>query len=141
MKALLVAAALLLAGCAAPPRDPYAGRAPAGTQTQTLVVPRQQFAHPTFGAPSPVHARVTWNSSQRIDAWITGDFEHDCAGYGLRTFHPAAAMLNSTGGVLEADLPAGTDCLILDNADFAGGQAPAGPDATVSFTIDVWVRG
>lgn len=137
--ALPVALALLLAGCASAPQDPYAGRKPEGSQTQSIVVPRQQLAHPTFGAHAPAHARVTWNASLPLDAWIAD--EGNCTRYGTRQFHPAAAMLNSTGGVMSADLPAGTDCLILDNTDYAEGRAPAGPDVAVSYTIDVWLRG
>jgi hypothetical protein len=138
VKAAALALALLLAGCAA--ADPYA-RKPDGVQPGTLTLPHEQVAYPTFGAQTPVHARVTWNATQRIDVWIAPDYAHACAQYGTRQFAPAAAMLNSTGGVLEADLPNGTDCLVLDNTDFAEGRAPAGPDAVVNFTIEVWARG
>lgn len=144
MRLVALLAALLLAGCAgpgAPAVDPYAERAPEGTDAHEVVVHHQQvFESPPFGTPAtPIHARITWNASHALDAWIaTGD---QCTAYGTRGFAPTAQMLNTTGGVLSADLPAGVShCFIVDNADFALGAAAAGPDANLSYRLDVWRR-
>lgn len=137
----LVALCLILAGCATPPADPYASRAPDGSDTHTVAIPHQQvFSSPPFGVPGrPIHARVTWNATQRLDAWIAAGAQ--CQAYGTRGFAPAAAMLDSTGGVIAADLPEGVaHCFIVDNTDFGGGQSPAGPDASMTYTLDVWMR-
>lgn len=131
----------LLAGCAAPKPDPYAGVPPAGVTSERVAIAHEQvFSSPPFGTPNrAVHARVFWNATPHaVDAWLAaGD---QCQAYGTHAFHPVASLLNSTGGVLEADLPAGvSNCLLVDNTDYAEGRAPAGADVQLEYAIQVWL--
>jgi hypothetical protein len=136
----LALALALVAGCAAPaPVDPYA-RAPDGTDAHAVTIPREQvFSSPPFGAQGhAAHVRVTWNATARVDAWIAAGAQ--CSAYGTHGFAPLASLLNSTGGAMDADLPTNeSGCFLVDNADFAMGQAPAGPDVDMGYAVSLWI--
>lgn len=141
LRALALFAALLLAGCNAPSATDAYTRPPDASHTDTLTLDAQQVSGPpAFGGHVPVHVRVTLRvvSGGPIDAWLAT--AAGCQQYGARSFAPAARILNATNASMDADLPPGDDCLLLDNTDFAMGEAKSAGSVTVNYTISIWER-
>lgn len=134
---LLVVPLLLLAGCSEAP-EPAATERPAGQNSETMEIPMDGFYKPAFGGAVPVRVEVefTVDEGGPIDVFLaTGEA---CAQFGARGFNASAEAFAAKQGLLEARLPAGDHCLILDNAGFAAGAAkPTGP-VTVTYRIRVW---
>lgn len=134
---LLLVVCLLLSGCAGAP-DPAARETFAGETEATQTLPPDGFYLPPFGSLVPVRAEVTFEVApgEAIDVWLaTGEM---CGKFGYRDFEGVARKLNATSGVLDARLPAGDHCLVLDNAGFAMGEAEPSGLVTVRYRIRLW---
>lgn len=132
---LLVLMAVVLPGCT----DPYAGEPDQVSEHEWTLEPGS-FYQPTFETEGPVHVRahVRVVNGSAVDVFLaTGA---TCADYPTGAFAPAARLLSSTNGSLEADLPAGRHCLVLDNHDAPAGTSPGAEPVTVFYRIETWER-
>lgn len=133
--ALLVASTL--AGCAE--RDPYA-RSPDEESGDSWTLEPRSYYQPSFERAGPMHVRATISVLQGgpIDVFLAhGD---ECGEYPNGVFDPAARLLGAAEGTLEADLPAGKSCLVLDNHEAPIGRSPGDATVRVSYLIQVWDR-
>lgn len=138
MRSLAVAPvlALLLSGCAA--RDPYAGEPDQAISDQWTLEPGSFYA-PTFDVGrggAHVRANVTVLSGGPIDVFLASG--RACMDPSGDAFAPAARLLSTAEGALEAALPEGRACLVLDNHDAPTGTAPGNATATVAYAIRLW---
>lgn len=136
LPALLLASALVLAsGCAAPERGE-----PDQSMADEWTLDPRSFYLPAFEADGPMHARATVRvlSGGPIDAFLASGAE--CSEYPTGTFEPLGRILSSTNGSVEADLPSGRACLVLDNHDAPPGTSPGNGTVRVSYRIELWRR-
>lgn len=133
--ALLAASAFVLSGCAG--RD--LGEPDESIADEWTLEP-MSFYQPTFESPAPARVRVhvTVLSGGPIDAFLASGAE--CSEYPEGTFEPAGSLRSVTNDSVEADLPAGRSCLVLDNHDAPQGTAPGNGTARVAYRIEVWRR-
>jgi hypothetical protein len=131
---LLVSLTLLVPGCAG---DPYA-REPDQSAADEWTLEPNSFYLPSFEPRGKAHVRahVSVLEGGPVDAFLASG--QACFDYPTDLFRPAAMLASVTNGTMEADLPAGRACLVLDNHDFAPGTSPGNGTARVSYRIEVW---
>ena len=133
----LVLLVVVLAGCGAP-ADPTEGE-PDQVSADEWTLEAGSFYLPTFetGGAARVRATVEVLYGEPVDVFLAGGEE--CGDYPMPDeFSPAASLLSTTNGTLEADLPAGRACLALDNHDFPPGTSPGNGTVRVAYRIEVW---
>lgn len=131
---LLLVLALLAAGCARPTELGEPEQASEATQRLEF----DSYYQANFDVPTRSHVRITVNvtSGGPIDVWLASGVS--CGDWLQPSFQPAATLFGVTNGTLELDVPAGSVCLPLDNADIAPGPTSPQGDVVVQYRIETW---
>lgn len=135
MRALLVLAVVLLAGCASRP----ARVADESTQL-TIDLETDSFYVAPFEVAQPSRAVIEVEALEGgpIDAWLAVGTA--CDDWLRSSFQPIRTAFSTTNATMEADLPKGRACLPIDNTDVAPGTANSGAPAKVRYSIELFRR-
>lgn len=131
---LLLTLALLAAGCTGPGD---LGE-PDNVSSHTQRLDPESYYNAGFELGSKSRVRVTFEvtSGGAIDVWLAS--AETCSAWLQPDFAPIARATSAQNGTLTAELPAGSACLILDNADLPPGPtSPTGP-VVVEYRIETW---